>query len=149
VFDSYIEEEEICTKMHRSKVWPETEVVDWDKIPFHFDYKTRPLTDQEYVDYIHAVLFRYLLGISDYADRNFVMKDGRVISIDEDVENKPINVYDTLKKNKAAVLYQWLKDNYHKLDVASWTAKHSENQDQRRKLAEIQNRESCLRLFQE
>ena len=149
VFDSYIEEEEIHTKMHRSKVWPETEVVDWDKIPFHFDYKTRPLTDQEYVDYIHAVLFRYLLGISDYADRNFVMKDGRVISIDEDVENKPINVYDTLKKNKAAVLYQWLKDNYHKLDVASWTVKHSENQDQRRKLAEIQNRESCLQLFQE
>ena len=149
VFDSYIKEEEICTKMHRSKVWPETEVVDWDKIPFHFDYKTRPLTDQEYVDYIHAVLFRYLLGISDYADRNFVMKDGRVISIDEDVENKPINVYDTLKKNKAVVLYQWLKDNYHKLDVASWTAKHSENQDQRRKLAEIQNRETCLQLFQE
>lgn len=146
VFDSYIAEEEICTKMHSSKLWPETEVVDWDKIPFHFDYKARPLTEQEYVDYIHAVLFRYLLGISDYADRNFVMKDGRVISIDEDVENKPIHVYETLKKNKAHVLYQWLKDNYQKLDVASWTVK---TQDQQQKLAEIQNEATCLRLFQE
>jgi len=146
VFDSYIEEKEICTKMHSSKLWPETEVVDWDKIPFHFDYKARPLTEQEYVDYIHAVLFRYLLGISDYADRNFVMKDGRVISIDEDVENKPINVYETLKKNKAQVLYQWLKDNYQKLDVASWTVK---TQDQQQKLAEIQHEATCLRLFQE
>jgi DNA-directed RNA polymerase subunit H len=148
VFDSYIEEAEIRTKMHSSKAWPETEVVDWDKIPFHFDYKKRPLTEQEYIDYIHAVLFRYLLGISDYADRNFVMKDGRVISIDEDVENKPVNVYDVLKKNKADFLYTWLKDNYGKLDVASWTPKNPENQEQQRKLAEIQNRASCLRLFQ-
>jgi len=132
--------------MHSSKLWPETEVVDWDKIPFHFDYKARPLTEQEYVDYIHAILFRYLLGISDYADRNFVMKDGRVISIDEDVENKPINVYEILKKNKAHILYLWLKDNYDKLDVASWTPKTSEQQQ---KLAEIQNEATCLRLFQE
>jgi hypothetical protein len=146
VFDSYIEEEEIQTKMHSSKVWPETEVVDWDKIPFHFDCKSRTLTDQEYVDYIHAVLFRYLLGISDYADRNFVMKDGRIISIDEDVENKPVHIYTVLKKNKANVLYQWLQDNYKKLNVASWTVKHP---DQRQKLAEIQNEATCLQLFQE
>ena len=149
VFDSYIKEDEICTKLHSSKLWPETEVVDWDKIPFHFDYKIRPLSEQEYVDYIHAVLFRYLLGISDYADRNFVMKDGRVISIDEDVENKPIDVYDTLKKNKATMLYLWLKDNYQKLDVASWTPKHPEDQDQQKKLAIIQNQATCLQLFQE
>ena len=146
VFDSYIQEEEIHTKMHSSKVWPETEVMDWDKIPFHFDYKGRSLTDQEYVDYIHAVLFRYLLGISDYADRNFVMKDGRIISIDEDVEDKPVHVYTVLKKNKANLLYQWLQDNYEKLNVASWTVK---SPDQRQKLAEIKNRESCLQLFQE
>jgi ABC-type oligopeptide transport system ATPase subunit len=98
------------------------------------------------VDYIHAVLFRYLLGISDYADRNFVMKDGRIISIDEDVEDKPIHIYTVLKKNKANVLYQWLQNNYEKLHVASWTVK---SPDQRQKLVEIQNRESCLQLFQE
>jgi DNA-directed RNA polymerase subunit H len=148
VFESYIKEEDIRTKMHSSKAWPETEVVDWDKIPFHFDYKKRPLTEQEYIDYIHEVLFRYLLGISDYADRNFVMKDGRVISIDEDVENKPVNIYDVLKKNKADFLYHWLKDNYEKLDVASWTPKNPENKEQQQKLEEIQNRAACLRLFQ-
>lgn len=148
IFDSYIKEAEIRTKMHSSKAWPETEVVDWNKIPFHFDYKKRPLTEQEYIDYIHAVLFRYLLGISDYADRNVVMKDGRVISIDEDVENKQVNLYDALKKNKADFLYTWLKDNYEKLNVASWTLKNPENQEQQKKLAEIQNRAACLRLFQ-
>jgi DNA-directed RNA polymerase subunit H (RpoH/RPB5) len=91
-------------------------------------------------------LFRYLLGISDYADRNFVLKDGRVISIDEDVENHDINLYRVLQKNKANFVYQWLKENYEKLDMARWEPKFPSQQE---KLRQIQNRASCLQLFQE
>ena len=146
VFESYIEESQLQTIQKSSPLWSPTEVVDWEKIPFHIDYRTRQLTEQEMIDYVHALLFRYLLGISDYADRNFVLKDGRVISIDEDVENHDINLYRVLQKNKANFVYQWLKDNYEKLNVARWEPKFPTQQV---KLTQIQNKTSCLQLFQE
>jgi len=149
VFESYIDESELRTKMHSSTLWPSTEVVDWDKIPFHFDYKKRALSDQEITDYVHALLFRYLLGISDYADRNFVLKDGRVISIDEDVENHEINLYKVLQKNKADFVYRWLLSNYEKLDLQQWTPKNPNDASQQRRLKDIQTKELCLRMFQD
>jgi DNA-directed RNA polymerase subunit H len=146
VFESYIEESQLQTVQKSSLLWPPTEVVNWEKIPFHIDYRTRTLTEQEMIDYVHAILFRYLLGISDYADRNFVLKDGRVISIDEDVENHEINLYRVLQKNKANFVYQWLKENYEKLDVARWEPKYPTQQS---RLIQIQDKASCLRMFQE
>jgi hypothetical protein len=144
VFDSYLQESDLRTMQHSSTLWPATEVVDWKQIPFHFTYKARALTQQEYTDYIHALLFRYLLGVSDFADRNFLMKDGRVISIDEDVEGRDIDLYATLQKNKAAFLHEWLEKHYDQLSVSQWVIS---NENQRGKLEEIQNKASCLALF--
>jgi len=144
VFESYLQESDLRTMMHSSTLWPATEVVDWKQIPFHFTHKARALTNQEYTDYIHAILFRYLLGVSDFADRNFLMKDGRVISIDEDVEGRVIDLYATLQKNKAAFLHEWLQNNYEQLSVSQWMIN---NENQRGKLIEIQNKASCLALF--
>jgi hypothetical protein len=144
VFESYLQESDLRTMMHSSTLWPQTEVVDWKQIPFHFTHKARALTEQEYTDYIHAILFRYLLGVSDFADRNFLMKDGRVISIDEDVEGRDIDLYATLQKNKAAFLHEWLQTHYEQLSVSQWVVT---NENQRGKLIEIQNKESCLALF--
>lgn len=142
VFDSYLEESQLQTRTHRSKLWPPTEVVDWDAVPFHFTHKDRPLTDQEYIDYIHAILFRYLFGISDLADRNFLMVEGRVISIDEEEIGKEIPVYATLKRSRSAFIHNWLKDHYEQLNVSTWTPRSE-------KLNHIQNKESCLELFLE
>jgi hypothetical protein len=144
VFDSYLKEADLKTKMHSSTVWPPTEVVDWAQIPFHFTYKERALTEQEYIDYIHAILFRYLLGISDLADRNFLMTGGRVISIDEDVEGRSMDLYATLQKNKASFLHDWLQNGYANLSVSDWTVT---NALQRDRLTAIQNEGLCLALF--
>ena len=144
VFDSYLKEEDLKTKMHSSTVWPPTEVVDWSQIPFHFTYKERALTEQEYIDYLHAILFRYLLGISDLADRNFLMTGGRVISIDEDVEGRVMDLYATLQKNKASFLHKWLQNGYENLSVAQWVVS---DESQRDRLDEIQSKERCLSLF--
>jgi hypothetical protein len=144
VFDSYLKEEDLKTKMHSSTVWPPTEVVDWAQIPFHFTYKERALTEQEYIDYVHGILFRYLLGISDLADRNFLMTGGRVISIDEDVEGRVMDLYATLQKNKAAFLHKWLQNGYEKLSVGQWAVDDAFQQD---RLMEIQSRDRCLSLF--
>ena len=149
VFESYIEESQLRTKMRSSPLWSPTEVVDWEQIPFHFDYKNRALSDQEMKDYVHALLFRYLLGISDYADRNFVLKDGRIISIDEDVENHEINLYKVLQKNKADFVYRWLTSNYEKLEVQRWTPKNPNDTTQQKRLKDIQTKELCLRMFQD
>jgi len=144
VFESYLQESDLRTMMHSSTLWPATEVVDWKQIPFHFTHKARALSNQEYTDYIHAILFRYLLGVSDFADRNFLMKDGRVISIDEDVEGRDIDLYAILQKNKAAFLHEWLQTHYEELSVSQWGIT---NENQRGKLIEIRNKASCLALF--
>lgn len=141
VFESFLREDQLRTKIHSSKVWPETEVVDWSQIPFHFDYKAN-LSDQEWKDYVHAILFRYVLGISDLADRNFVRKDGRVISIDEDVENHELDLYTVLQKTKANHIHRWLTDHYEELEVSQWNAPL-----QRERLDIIQDKEKCLSLF--
>ena len=147
VFDSVIQEQELEKKFHSSKVWPSTEVVDWDKLPLHFDYQGRPLTEQEWKDYIHALLFRYLLGISDLADRNFLMRSGRVISIDEDIENHIVDLYSELRKNKATAVYEWLKANYRKLDINKWSVKDMTDDNQIQRMETIKDYNECLRLF--
>lgn len=148
VFDCVICKEEIQTKMHSSKVWPLTEVIDWKKIPLHFDYEARLLTNQEWKDYVHALLFRYVVGISDLADRNFLMRNGRVISIDEDIEGHEVDLYKELKKNKAAAICEWVRTHYDELGVMNWKVKDEYNEGERQRLACIQDKNKCLSLFQ-
>jgi hypothetical protein len=148
VFDCVISKEEIQTKMHSSKVWPLTEVIDWKKIPLHFDYEARLLTNQEWKDYVHALLFRYVVGISDLADRNFLMRNGRVISIDEDIEGHEVHLYKELKKNKAAAVCIWVKTHYDELGVMNWKVKDDYNEGEKLRLACIQDKNKCLSLFQ-
>lgn len=112
IFDSVIFEAQLVKKTHFSKVWPPTEVVDWEKIPLHFDYKGRELLEQEMIDYVHNLLYRYLFGISDLADRNFLMVGGRVISIDEEIKDRLDDLSIELKKNKCLFIQNWLEDNY-------------------------------------
>jgi hypothetical protein len=147
IFDSVVFEDQIVKKKHSSKVWPETEVVDWEKIPLHFDYKARKLLEQEMIDYVHNLLFRYLFGISDLADRNFLMVNGQVISIDEEIEGKLNGLNYELKKNKCIFIQNWLKDNYEKLNVNKWFLIKTGTRVQLLKYEEITNKEYCLRLF--
>jgi hypothetical protein len=145
IFNSVVPEDKIRIKMHSSKVWPQTEVVDWDKIPLHVNYKEK-LTEQQLIDYVHAILFRYVRGISDYADRNFLMVGDNIISIDEDIEERNVNIYSELRKNKADYIYNWLKKNYDKLDLDNWVGK---NPYEKERLLIIKDKIKCLQLFKE
>jgi len=129
-------------KIHSSKVWPETEVVEWDKINFHYKYALS--SEQQQIDYIQALLFRYVLGIPDLADRNFLMIGDQTISIDEDIEGKEVNLYNELKKNKAQYVHDWLELYYDQLDL-NWTVK----QERQKFLKQIQIKEGCMALFRE
>jgi hypothetical protein len=149
VYDSLINEDDIRIKIHSSKMWPETRVVDWDKIPFHFEYKSGKRTSQEIIDYTQAILFRYIRGISDYADRNFLLYKGRVLSIDEDIENKTVNIYSELRKNKAEYLYNWIKKNYDKLNIENWEDLYSSDKYEKKRLIVVKNKDKVLKLFKD
>jgi hypothetical protein len=145
IFDSVIEEWQLKKKVHSSKVWPETEVADWDRIPLHFSYKERKLSDQEIKDYVHALLYRYVRGIPDLADRNFLLVAGRTISIDEEMEGRRVNIYTELKKNKSEYIYKWIEENYDKLDIHTWN--YTLTRPEKFRLDIIKKKETCLVQF--
>ena len=148
IFDSILDESRIKTKIHSSKLWPDTVVVDWDKVSgIHFEYKSGKRTYREIKDYVEAILYRYMRGISDLADRNFLMVDGRVISIDEDIENHVVKVATELRKNKAKFLYDWIKIHYDKLDIKKWET-CSPDKNENKRLEEIKSMKDCLKLFE-
>ena len=68
----------------------------------------------------------------------------RVISIDEDVEWRAMDLYATLQKNKAAFLHDCLQTGYENLSVAQWTATDASQRD---RLTAIQDKDICLSLF--
>ena len=100
-----------------SKLWTKTKVVDWSKliecrIP---DIKTLKDTDPlAFKDYVNNLLFRYVMGIPDQADRNFlyIPSTHSIYSIDEESINKSINLYTSLNKNKAKIVYTYIKNNW-------------------------------------
>ena len=83
----------------------------------------KKLRDNEMKDYILNLLFRWIFGISDLADRNFLRKDDRVYSIDEEYKDRTVSFQVELKKNKCSIILEWLKDNYESLIftvLSSW-----------------------------
>jgi hypothetical protein len=95
--------------------WPVTDVVDWAQLEGHvwapMQAGCRP-TRQEKIDYILAVLARFVIGIGDYADRNFLRANGRLYSLDEDPRSSKVwpHLYGELRKNKAAMVLGWLDE---------------------------------------
>ena len=99
VCDSLLEEKELVTKMAESKLWPQTKVLDFSRIPSaRFDPFS--LSEQELADYVGAVKLRARYNIGDFADRNFVRAGGRVYSVDEEYGREPINLEKQLKKKR-------------------------------------------------
>lgn len=94
------EEEKMQFKTVKSKLWPETKVLDCEAMQLTIDPFT--LSDTQLEDYISAIKFRKEFQIGDFADRNFLLgKDGRVYSVDEESASKsPIDLEKQLKKNR-------------------------------------------------
>ena len=95
-------------------------------------------------DYVHGILFRYMRGISDMSDRNFLMVKNRIISIDEAIENHDIKIMTELKKNKAEFVYNWIRKHYDELNVHMWESCDKKDD---KKLKDIQDKETCINLF--
>ena len=96
-----------------SKTWSlDLELVNWFNITSHLQINS--LNDTEFTDYVLNLLARWIFGISDLADRNFLRKNGHIYSIDEEYKDKNVSFWNELRKNKCKIVYDWIKDNYEK-----------------------------------
>lgn len=96
--------DELTIKLHSSTLWPMTEVVDTTP----HDINIFDLTTNELIDYFTIIAFRIMKNAGDFGDRNFLLKGGRVYSVDEEICQKRI-VLRTCLRNKR---YEYIQTKY-------------------------------------
>jgi hypothetical protein len=97
----------IRTRVHESKYWPPTKVLDMKAMKITVDPFS--LNETQLEEYALAVCFRKQHNIGDMADRNFVLgDDGHVYSIDEEVVDTPINLETALKRKRCDLIRKWI-----------------------------------------
>ena len=105
------------TKQHTTKCWGEITVVDWDAVLMipHAPYIPSVLNMHHRTQkYILALLWRYVMGIPDPADRNFLIDEtnNRLYSLDEEGINHTTDYYNALKKKKCEHIKLHLRAEY-------------------------------------
>ena len=103
--------DKIKTKIHSSKKWEKTKVVDTESTN---NIKIDPfnLTQQQMIDYLKVIAFRLEYKLGDFADRNFMIVNDRVLSIDEEIKKGgEISLVNDLCQKK----YDFVKEKYLKL----------------------------------
>jgi hypothetical protein len=110
-------------------------VVDWSHeqlINHHVrlsynEQQPQTLSSQEQGDYVLAVLARYLFGVGDPNDQNFIRAASRVYSVDEDSSRQSPRsggVWGALKgvsRHRVGIAKQWSKRLDIKEHVGSWS----------------------------
>lgn len=118
VFEDETTEEILPTTFRKGNVTPETEVVDWGKVKSMFHFNVLECNDEDMLfSFCVSVVFRYVFGLPDLADRNFIFvpKKKVVYSIDEDVCNREVELESALKKNRYAKYRQILEKSQDKI----------------------------------
>lgn len=143
-------------RTHSSKLWPPTEVVDWEAPSIAANHLWAPMKHnysmQVKVDYVVALLARYVMGISDLADRNFLRSGGRLYSLDEDGRvpaGRQVQLAGELRVNKATKVRAWAEELWDQISsiVAEWDApKTSPSATER--LERVKSLPNVLALFE-
>ena len=112
-------------RIHSSKLWPPTEVVDPAATNHHMNLnRFTELSEQEKEDYVLALFARYVFGASDLGDRNFVRANGRVFSVDEETRRPDdISFVRELGCRRIVPVATWVDQNWPAIfsKVSSWT----------------------------
>jgi hypothetical protein len=106
----------IPIKEHTTKVWGTVKVVDWDCICSVTIPDTLKLVGKSMKLYLLNVLFRYVVGIPDPADRNFLLaENGDVYSTDEEGFGRDTNYWNGLKKKKCERIKDYIYHNWDEI----------------------------------
>ena len=106
---SLIARENIVFRIHNSKLWGDTMVIDPDKTLLHFKFKDFMFHKDIIIKYLNLIAIRIKFGCGDLADRNFLLKNQILYSIDEETISDPLvseNLMNELRTNK----YNFLKN---------------------------------------
>ena len=107
-------------KTQKSKIWIESNVwiSDWNKLNNEGlckEFNLNSLKNVKYLsEYILSIYFRYLFGIVDHANRNFVISNNNLYSVDEeniDMDNS--SNFSKLDKQFEFISENWKKCNKH------------------------------------
>ena len=111
---------EFPVEIKNSKLFTDEPVVDWKKMK-----KCRPadvmwLHENDtpaFMEYIYNLLFRYVWGIPDYADRNFIYmpKKHRIYSVDDEGMGSDKEPYIQLRKNKSQLIFNFISEKQGKI----------------------------------
>ena len=114
---------DVPVRLHSSKKWPPTQIVDLDILGSFSPVKMKSvLSKREKMDYVVALLYRFVFGLGDLADRNFVRVQGRIFSIDEDGAPRVIRLGFELRRNKAALVAHWCTQYWDDVyqEISKW-----------------------------
>ena len=108
--------------MYGTKTWPETRIIDFEKIVSSKDNSFNKWDahcwdnslDKHKMEFVSYILFRYMMGIGDFAARNFVFIDYVVYGIDEDAPKKgDLKTFRSLlNKTRSAQVAKWIEAHW-------------------------------------
>ena len=81
--------------------------------------------------YVLALLFRYVMGIPDPADRNFILVHDLIYSCDEEGFGRETNYQSALKERKCEHIKNYIRAEWTKLQpiLTKWLDKVRDNED--------------------
>lgn len=115
------------TTMKESKLWPPTQVIDWSSeamAPFAWNIsRFNQVSKRIQCDYVWGILAKYITGVNDMADRNFVLTSaGRLLSVDEETQCTPVQPISATVRGKIRIdtIVRWLKMDNHNEETRNW-----------------------------
>jgi hypothetical protein len=96
----------ISTRLYSTCIWPPTLIVDWSV--HRLELRIDTLTAQQWRDYVLCLAHRLERGVPDWADRNFLCFEGRVVAVDEDVRGQRVDLKSELRGDRAHRLLAYL-----------------------------------------
>ncbi len=124
-------------KTQKSQIWIDSNVwiSDWKKLNedgLCKEFNLTSLKNTKYLcEYILSIYFRYLFGINDHANRNFVISEDNLYSVDEeniDMDNS--SNFSKLDKQFEFIKANWNKCNEYILQtLKNWILQLSELED--------------------
>jgi hypothetical protein len=97
--------DQVEVKVHKSTLWPETQVLDTKFCAVN----PLNLSGRALEEYISHIKFRIEFNLGDLADRNFLKGyDGHIYSVDEEVTSAKIDLEKQLKKARYELVKSYL-----------------------------------------
>ena len=149
VCESLLDESALSNRLlHTTRVWPATEVMDWSKVANHITPAALAASDTAMCDYVAALCARWVFGVSDLADRNFLLLSGgsRVLSIDEEYRGKTVDFAKELKGKRCTLIRAWLSGGGYarlKTVLEVWEVPEAEKP----RMAVLRDEAACMALF--